>query len=220
MSYFNSNNGLETAMSRVVEQVLGKVLRYGLTRIISKVERQRTDPIRSLAGTIVLAVLSNTEFIVRIEAIMGKLVDGAVDELCFLKGPVASTAFAGTDPFIKCTPTTMRKPSKLRSDSELPGEPHRRKCHGHSSSCSDWSKNQYQKDFVQYMTLSLKKSPECGSSPTTESIKLRRQKVTSCQKSLQMSSNRSAHTTVRPCITAFITYRIVPSITMTMSQDE
>lgn len=84
-SYYNTNNGLKTAMFQLVEQALGEDDRSTRVPTVSKSEMQSLLQMESVADTVDQAALSNTGLIVPILEIVGKLVDRAVGEECLLE---------------------------------------------------------------------------------------------------------------------------------------
>lgn len=67
MSYFNSKNGLQIAMFKMVEQALGEMVESGPAFTASRAELLGLVQAASLDNEVFLSVLSNMEFNARLQ---------------------------------------------------------------------------------------------------------------------------------------------------------
>lgn len=78
--YFNSSNGLQSALFNAVEDTLGEVVRYCRVPTISKTSMCSVVQKNAVVDTIVKSALSNLGFIVPIVETVGNMVKRAADE--------------------------------------------------------------------------------------------------------------------------------------------
>lgn len=132
-------------MFKVVEQALGEVIRYGCAHAVSELQMRVVVQTKTVADTIVQAVLLTTGFIVWIVEIMSMQVDKGVNEYRLLHIKEVSMITAGTEQPTEhptlCLTKTLKMP--YASQSQMGKRRSRRRC------CSSSRSNRCEKHVLK-----------------------------------------------------------------------